>query len=56
MPIITKDTERITNIISNLNKPIIIVPINVSRDMFETKILNNRFLLKENIFLITTKK
>jgi hypothetical protein len=56
MPIITKDTERITNIISNLNKPITIVPINVSKDMLETKILNNRFLLKENIFLITTKK
>ena len=56
MPIITKDTERITNIISNLNKPITIVPINVSRDMLETKILKIIFLLKENIFLITTKK
>tara|TARA_B100000161_G_C33379639_1_gene337155 strand:- start:156 stop:398 length:243 start_codon:yes stop_codon:yes gene_type:complete len=56
IPTITNETENITNIISNLNKPITIVPIKVSKEMFETKILNKMFLLNENIFLITTKK
>ena len=53
---IINETENTTNIISNLNKPITIVPIKVSKEMFETKILNKMFLLNENIFLITTKK
>ena len=52
----TIETEKTTKMISNLNKPIIIVPINVKSEIFETKILNKIFLLKENIFLITTKK
>lgn len=52
----TNETEKTTNIMSNLNNPITIVPIKVSNEIFETKILNNRFLLNENIFLITTKK
>ena len=50
------ETEKITNMISNLNRPMMIVPIKVISEIFETKILNKIFLLKENIFLITTKK
>tara|TARA_A100001037_G_scaffold263301_1_gene253423 strand:- start:245 stop:487 length:243 start_codon:yes stop_codon:yes gene_type:complete len=56
IPTITNETENTTKIISNLNKPITIVPIKVSKEIFETKILNKIFLLNENIFLITTKK
>jgi len=52
----TIETEKITKIISNLNRPMMIVPIKVISEIFETKMLNKIFLLKENIFLITTKK
>ena len=56
IPTITNETENTTNIISNLNKPITIVPIKVSKEIFETKMLNKIFLLNEKNFLITTKK
>ena len=56
IPIITIETEKTTKMISNLNRPMMIVPIKVISEIFETKILNKIFLLKENIFLITTKK
>jgi hypothetical protein len=52
----TIETDITTKIISNLNNPMIIVPIKVNKETFDTKILNKIFLLNENIFLITTKK
>ena len=45
----TKDTENITNKRSKLNRPIIIVPMKVKKETFDTNMLNKIFFENEKI-------